>query len=156
MKTNNERLSAQMEDDFVVFLIGMRINRIWKFWKWLPIFVAMPGMLKELASNPGSGFLSGDAWFGRTIILVQYWKSTDDLIRYAHDKDSKHLPAWRRFNRAIGKSGDVGIFHETYPIAKEGFEVIYANMPAFGLGRAGTLVAAEGKMQGAKSRLAAS
>jgi hypothetical protein len=31
------RMTAQIKDDFVVFLIGMRINRPLKVWKWLPV-----------------------------------------------------------------------------------------------------------------------
>ena len=52
-----ERMTAQIEGDFVVFLIGMRINKPWKVHKWLPVFMAMPRMLKELAANPQSGCL---------------------------------------------------------------------------------------------------
>ena len=43
-----QRMSAQIEGDFVVFLIGMRINKPWKLHKWFPVFLAMPKMLKEL------------------------------------------------------------------------------------------------------------
>ena len=51
------RMAAQIDGDFVVFLIGMRINKPWKLHKWLPVFLAMPRMLKELKSRPESGFL---------------------------------------------------------------------------------------------------
>jgi hypothetical protein len=34
------RMSAEMEGEFVVFLIGMRINKPWKVHKWLPAFLA--------------------------------------------------------------------------------------------------------------------
>ena len=47
-KIINERMAAQIEGDFVVFLIGMRINKFWKITKWLPPFLAMPRMIKEL------------------------------------------------------------------------------------------------------------
>jgi hypothetical protein len=30
-----KRVAAEIEGDFVVFLIGMRINKFWKPWKWL-------------------------------------------------------------------------------------------------------------------------
>ena len=40
-----ERMTAEIEGDFVVFLIGMRINKPWKIHKWLPVFLAMPKML---------------------------------------------------------------------------------------------------------------
>ena len=43
-----KRVTAQIEGDFVVFLIGMRINKPWKVHKWLPVFRAMPMMISEL------------------------------------------------------------------------------------------------------------
>ena len=55
-----ERVTAAIEGDFVVFVIGMRINRFWKPHKWLPVFLAMPRMLKELAQRPDSGFLGSN------------------------------------------------------------------------------------------------
>jgi hypothetical protein len=51
------RMSAEVDGDFVVFVIGMRINKLWKVHKWLPVFLAMPRMLKELEKQPESGFL---------------------------------------------------------------------------------------------------
>jgi hypothetical protein len=33
---------------------------------------------------------------------VQYWRSMDHLVAYARNKEAKHLPAWRAFNKAIG------------------------------------------------------
>src|SRR5207342_1870402 len=47
------RMTAEVAGDFVVFLIGMRINKPWKVHKWLPVFLAMPRMLKELAAYSG-------------------------------------------------------------------------------------------------------
>ena len=46
-----ERVCAQIDGDFVVFIIGMRINKIWKVHKWLPVFFGMPRMLKELTET---------------------------------------------------------------------------------------------------------
>ena len=56
-KVIGKRMAAEMEGEFVVFLIGMRINKPWKLHKWLPVFLAMPKMLKELEAHPESGFL---------------------------------------------------------------------------------------------------
>ena len=38
---NPQRMTVEIDSDFVVFLIGMRINRPWKVHKWLPVFLAM-------------------------------------------------------------------------------------------------------------------
>jgi len=47
-----ERMAAEIEGDFVVFIIGMRINKPWKVHKWMPVLLAMPRMLKELKKQP--------------------------------------------------------------------------------------------------------
>jgi hypothetical protein len=148
-----QRLTASIEGSFVVFLIGMRINKPWKIHKWLPVARAMPRMLAELAARPESGMLGGEMWFGRTTIMVQYWRSVEQLMAYAKDKEAAHLPAWREFNRSVGTNGDVGIWHETYPVTAGAHESIYVNMPAFGLGKAGSLQPASGMRQSAEDRL---
>jgi Monooxygenase af470-like len=63
------------------------------------------------------------------------------------------LPAWARFRRNIGDSGDVGIWHETYLISEGQYENIYHNMPPFGLGRVGQLVEATGHRESALKRI---
>ncbi|MEO8187172.1 MAG: DUF4188 domain-containing protein [Burkholderiaceae bacterium] len=147
------RFTAKVEGDFVVFLIGMRINNPLKIHRWLPVAMSMPRMLKELHARRELGFLHAEAWFGRTIIFLQYWRSMEQLLAYATNKDAEHLPAWKAFNRSVGSNGSVGIWHETYAVSAGGYETIYVNMPSFGLGNAGDLHAAEGRRQSARSRL---
>jgi len=106
----NQKMTAQIDGEFVVFLIGMRINQFWKVHKWLPVVRAMGRMLPELYRQPSLGLLHHEMWFGRTLILVQYWRSMDQLMDYVY-------------------------------------------MPAFGMGKAGTLVPAKGGLQSAKGRL---
>lgn len=50
-----ERVTADVEGELVVFLIGMRINRLWKIHKWLPVALAMPRMIRELSADPELG-----------------------------------------------------------------------------------------------------
>ena len=66
-----DRMTAKMEGDFVVFLIGMRINKPLMLHKLIPVLGAMPKMLKELYTKPELGFIHHEMWFSRTIILVQ-------------------------------------------------------------------------------------
>jgi len=47
----------------------------------------------------------------------------------------------------------VGIWHETYKAGPGTYENVYANMPAFGLGKAGVLVQAKGRLKSAADRL---
>jgi hypothetical protein len=150
---HRERVTATLEGDFVVFLIGMRINKPWMVHKWLPVARAMPRMLKELHRRPELGFIHGEIWFARNLMMLQYWRSMDQLLAYAKNKDAEHLPAWRSFNRAVGTDGSVGIWHETYAAAAGSYENVYVNMPLFGLGKAGKIQPAAGSRQSAAGRL---
>jgi Domain of unknown function (DUF4188) len=134
------RWTARMEDDFVVFLIGMRVNRVTALRRWLPVFTAMPRMLRHLERDPASGLLAYHLALAgpRSPIVVQYWRSFEDLERFARDRDAPHLRAWRDFNRLVGyDDADVGIWHETYRVTAGGYEAIYGNMPRIGLAGAG-------------------
>jgi hypothetical protein len=150
-----ERLAAGFEGSFVVFLNGMRVNRPLKVHQWLPVATAMPRMVKELYRQPELGFVHAEMWFARTTIMVQYWRSMEQLLAYAKDKNAEHLPAWRAFNKRIGTDGSVGIWHETYAVSPGTYENIYVNMPPFGLGRAGSTQVASGGRQSAAGRMAA-
>ncbi len=149
------RRTARLEGEFVVFLIGMRVNRWWKVRTWLGVAMAMPRMLRELAEHPELGFLGAESWFGRTTVMVSYWRSMEALHAYARSKTNAHLPAWRAFNKAVGTNGDVGIWHETYRSRVGDYESVYVNMPEFGLLRAGTAHEAEGGYATATGRLVA-
>jgi len=150
-----ERVAAKVDAEaFVVFLIGMRVNRPWKVHRWLPVVLAMGRMIRELSAAPDMGLKHVESWFGRTSIMVQYWSSFDALEAYATSKSAEHVPAWREFNSRIGSSGDVGIWHETYVVRPGSFECVYNNMPRFGLSRAFETVAAVGAYGRAPTRLA--
>ena len=149
-----ERVCAEAEGGVVLFLIGMRLNKPWKVWKWLPVFAAMPRMLKELAARPELGLLSARGHFGlRNFMVLQYWRSAEHLRAYAHAANQTHLPAWQAFNRAVGTGGDVGIWHETYVVPAGHLESVYVNMPRYGLGLAGALFPAKGERASASKRL---
>jgi hypothetical protein len=148
---HRQKMMAEIDGEFVVFLIGMRINRPWKVHKWWPVFWAMPRMLKELRAHPESGFLGHT--FGWPVI-VQYWRSFDHLEAYARSKDGAHWPAWVDFVQRIRHgSGDVGIWHETYRVAPGQYEAVYSGMPAVGLGKVGRLTPATGPRDGARGRM---
>jgi Domain of unknown function (DUF4188) len=150
----NGRFTARMDGPFVVFLIGMRINRPLAIRKWLPTARAMGPMLRELYTHPEKGFLGGEFFFyGWGPALVQYWRSFEDLEKFARDLDDPHMPAWQRFNREARSSGAVGIWHETYLVEQGAYEAIYANMPEFGLAKATEHVPAIGGRETARRRL---
>jgi hypothetical protein len=155
-KVRPGRCTAEIDGDFCVFLIGMRFNKLWKVHKWSPVLVAMPRMLRELTDHPDKGMLGARTLVGgRTITVVQYWRSFEHLERFARNADDPHLAAWRRFNAAVGASGDVGIFHETYRVPAGNFECLYGNMPVMGLAAAGRHVPVGARSETARQRITA-
>lgn len=150
---NKEKMTVEVDGEFVVFLIGMRVNNWWKIHRWLPVSMAMTTMIKELQSNPELGFMGYESWFGRTTLMVQYWKSIDHLLEYSQNKNTRHTSAWLNFNDKIRKSGDVGLWHETYISKKGNYECVYTNMPRFGLAKAANTIPAKGEYHSARGRL---
>ena len=146
-----QRLCAEIEGEFVVFLIGMRVNQPWKVAAWWPVFCAMPQMLTELQRQPDLGVLAAQ-FHGLT--QVQYWRSVEHLNAYARSRDHVHLPAWQAFNRRARQAeGAVGIWHETYVVQPGQYETMYVALPPTGLGRTGNLIPATGHRQSAVGRL---
>lgn len=153
-KIFNGRYTAKTDEPFVVFLIGMRINKPLRIDKWLPVAKAMGPMLQNLFTNPEKGFLHGEFfWNFSGPVLIQYWRSFEDLENFARNPSEPHLEAWKKFNRAVGADGSVGIWHETYLVDPDNYESVYGNMPAFGLGAAMEHVQAVGRRQTARRRL---
>jgi hypothetical protein len=134
------RWTAEIDGDFVVFLIGARGNSKLQAVK---VFADLGGrrsmhhMLRYLTQHPEKGLL-GHQTAGFTVI--QYWRSFDHLEAFAKDKDDPHLEAWRGYWRRVGQSTGAGIWHETYLVRAGEYEAIYGNMPPHGLGKASTLV----------------
>nr|WP_279387863.1 DUF4188 domain-containing protein [Streptacidiphilus pinicola] len=131
---------ADSEEPVAVFLIGMRVNRWRAVRQWLPVFRAMPRMLKELAADPESGLLSYRLLLGpgpRQVAAVQYWRRAGDVRAFAAANDREHRPAeaafWRRYKAGRGA---VGIWHELLSVRAGAYEAVYADMPPIGLGAA--------------------
>jgi hypothetical protein len=151
------RYAAHTDDPFVVFLIGISINRRFAIRRWLPHLRAMFPMVRELSSQQDKGMIGSRFFISPrpilTFIVVQYWRSFEALEKFARNTDDLHLPAWRHFNQQIGKSKDVGVFHETYLIQPRQYEAVYVNMPRFGLARAVEHIPAVGQYLTARRRL---
>ena len=148
------RYTAQTGEPFVVFLIGMRINNFFALRRWTSVAKAMPPMIAELKRHPELGLLHVEtALYWRGVVNIQYWRSFEQLHAFAHMRTGPHLPAWAEFNRRIGGDGSVGIWHETYMVARGQYECIYANMPRFGFGRAVDHVPVTGRLDGARNRI---
>lgn len=147
------RWTADIEGDFVVFLIGARPDKL-HLLRSLGDLGGRHGMkhlLNHLMERPEKGLLGYEMGL-KTI--VQYWRSFDHLEAFAKDRNDPHLDAWRRYWQRVGKSGRTGIWHETFLVRAGEYEAIYGNMPPYGLGRAGALVPLSGST-GARARLKA-
>ena len=134
------RWTAEIEGDFVVFIIGARVNSRWQLFRAIADLGGRRGMLhmlKYLSQHPEKGFL-GYQTLG--LANVQYWRSFADLEAFAKDKDDPHLDAWRKYWKRVGSSDRTGIWHETFLVRDGEYEAVYGNMPPRGLGKASRLV----------------
>ncbi|QGN31544.1 DUF4188 domain-containing protein [Microlunatus sp. Gsoil 973] len=152
---NTGRMTHQYEigkdGDLVVFLIGMTVNAWWRPDRWLPVFAAMPKMIRELSEDKESGLLGYRFVFHpRGPWLVQYWSSLDKLYAYAGAPG--HRPAWAAYNRRSRKAaGAVGVWHETFEVSRA--ESIYVSTPLQGLARATALRPVTGRSNSARQRI---
>jgi len=133
------RMTAEVDGDFVVFLIGARFNlfRLLQSIRDLGGRRGMKHMLDYLVAHPDKGLLGYQMGLPT---IVQYWRSFEHLEAFAKDTSDPHLAAWRNYWRRVGKSSRTGIWHETYLVRAGEYEAVYGNMPPFGLGKAGRLV----------------
>jgi hypothetical protein len=132
------RRTVAPDRPLAVFLIGLRVNRWHRPDAWGPALAAMGPMLAELYRDPASGFLGHRTTLAtRGPLLVQYWRSADDVMRYARAQDLGHRPAWQAFYaRARRAPGAVGIWHELYDVSGGASHATYVDMPSLGLDRA--------------------
>ncbi|HJQ88528.1 MAG TPA: DUF4188 domain-containing protein [Propionibacteriaceae bacterium] len=152
MNATSRRVTAAVDAEFVVLLIGMRVNSLRHIRRTWRLFGAMSRMLRELAKDPSTGYLGGESWLGNPTIMVQYWQSFEHLEGYARNHGREHRPAWAAFNQALRHGGQLGVWHEAYRVRPGDFETVYNNMPPFGLARATRAVVATGRRETAAGR----
>jgi hypothetical protein len=148
------RWTAEIEGDFVVFLIGARLqkSRPIRSLRDLGGMRSMPYMLKYLSERPESGLLGYQLL--SPMVNVQYWRSFEHLERFARDEDDPHLAAWRTYWKRVGTDTRSGIWHETYLVRAGEYEAVYGNMPPYGLAKATSMVkvGAESRARGRLKR----
>jgi hypothetical protein len=149
------RITHDHDGNVVVFLIGMRINRLRAVRAWWPVIQAMPRMLRELDADPSLGLLGyRQCVSGRGTLAVQYWRDLDSLLGYAQATNHAHRPAWAAFNRSVrDAAGAVGIWHETFVVPAGGHESLYVGMPSVGLPAVYGPVPVSTKRDAARERL---
>ena len=138
-KVAGRRMTAEIEGDFVVFLIGARFDKLHLARSLADLGGrrGMKHMLDYLMAHPDKGLLAYEMGLPT---IVQYWRSFEHLEAFAKDTDDPHLDAWRNYWRRVGKSDRTGIWHETFLVKAGQYEAVYGNMPPHGLGKAGRLV----------------
>jgi hypothetical protein len=136
-KIHDGRFSAEIDGDFVVLLIGARLNTPWLALQSLADLGGrrrgMVSMLKELSSHPEKGLLGYRVGFS---LSVQYWRSFEHLEAFARDPGDLHRPTWLEWYRR-DPHGRTGIWHETYLVRAGEYEAIYSDVPEAGLAVAG-------------------
>jgi hypothetical protein len=131
------RYGAEIDGDFVVFLIGARLNSP----RHLLASVGdlggrrrgMQAMLAELMAHPEKGLLGYRMGFP---VIVQYWRSFEQLEAFARDPGDLHRPTWVEWFRRDPR-GRTGIWHETFLVRAGEYEAIYDSVPEAGLAAAG-------------------
>jgi len=138
-QTAGRRMMAEIDGDFVVFLIGASPSKLRLVRSLIDLGGrrGMKHMLDYLVARPEKGLLGYQMGLP---VIVQYWRSFDHLEAFARDSADPHLAAWRNYWRRVGTSSRTGIWHETYLVRAGEYEAVYGNMPPFGLGKAGRLV----------------
>lgn len=135
------RYTANYPDGFVLLLIGLRINKLWRVNEWAPVMRAAFAMTDEALKLPDTPLLNSNTVWSvsdpRVFFFVQHWRSFEELMVWANNKDLKHKPAQKAFFKRTAYNGNVGVWHEAYKVGKGQFEAIYANMPEFSLAAAG-------------------
>jgi hypothetical protein len=153
-----ERVHAAVDGEVVIFVVGMRFNRLRAVRDWLPVVRAGARMRREQDAGGVPGLLGVRTLVGwRELAFLQYWASVGELNAYAHDRERAHRPAWAAFDERVADSDAVGIYHETYVTRPGDYETVYRGMPPHGLGAtdAARLVPATGRRADAAGRMAA-
>ena len=146
---------ADIEGEFLVFVVELRIYQWWRFWKWYPVVTAMGRMLTELMKKPEFGLLNFEYWFAfRRQLFLMYWRSYEHMHDWVLNKDATHIPGWKSLNQLMKESPNVlGFWRESYVVHPCQYEAFYRNVPTVGLGRAGSLVPLQGRATTAAARL---
>jgi len=146
------RFAAEIDGDFVVFLIGARLNKPWLALRSFADLggrrAGMRAMLDDLTAHPEKGLLG---YRMGVSTIVQYWRSFEHLEAFARDPGDLHRPTWLEWFRRDPK-GRTGIWHETYLVRAGDYEAIYDSVPEAGLAAAGRVVPLTGSSS-SRSRL---
>ena len=149
------RFTAEAEEPFVILRLGLRVNRLLLFWKWIPTLASTLPALHRLLRAPAPGLLGGFflLYWSAGAGIVQYWRSLDDLEECVKSEHSLYEVLWQRYHASPGNDGCVGIWYEVFHIEAKSYEAVYANTTIMGLAAATKHVPATGRRETARRRL---
>lgn len=120
----------------VVFLLGFKINHPGGI---LAPYIKEIGdynnaFWEELAANaPDSGYYGSTGFTSRDergavqLLMLSYWRSTEDLHKFAYDKHHREVwDKWNKWNKE-GKVDHLGINHEVFECDRHKWEGVYLN-----------------------------
>ncbi|WP_198665704.1 monooxygenase family protein [Haloprofundus halophilus] len=137
-----ERMAAEMDDGVVIYINGIRLNKLSALPHWLLANWKVARMFKELEADPKSGFLGYTPIFLglRKGAAMQYWRSLEDLQRFATEQNGPHVSAWKWYNEKVDPDGGLGFWAELYVVDGDSFETFFRNVPPIGIGKYAKMV----------------
>ena len=132
---------GDIEGDIVVYISGMRLNKLRAIPQWIAAGRTLAKMFDRLEADPDSGFLGYQpAFMGiRTGAAIRYWRSLEDLKRFVRDQNDLHVPTWKWYNETVDIDGGVRFWAELYVVESGRYETFYRNIDPTGLGAVGGL-----------------
>jgi hypothetical protein len=111
-----------------------------------PIPLPLHEILTDLDTVLGqTGFIRKDANGANENIFISYWRSLDDVHRFAHGPT--HREAWRWWDATLMEHNHIGFMHEVFEADRGMWESVYINFQPTLLG-ATTFLKRDGKMVG--------
>jgi heme-degrading monooxygenase HmoA len=151
----NGNFAGPGKEKVAILLLGAKSNH--PLGIFAPDFSYMGGLLrkmtKELENDPtqDSGFL-GQTSVQRTdangaieFILISYWRTIEDVHKYAHGPT--HREAWKWWESTLKHHDYIGFMHEVYEADKGMWEGVYINFQPTLLGRT-TYLKKDGELVG--------
>ncbi len=142
------RVSAQVPDTdgqfhadasaekVVIFLLGAKSNHPLglfapNFKKIGDYLASMVAQLDQSSDDCCQGFLGGSSWTSQDkngateFLLISYWRSVDDVHRYA--TGPLHREAWDWWQATVKQNDHIGINHEIFEADAHHWESVYLN-----------------------------
>ncbi|MBR7744522.1 DUF4188 domain-containing protein [Phycicoccus sp. BSK3Z-2] len=159
-----DRVTHAYDGPLALFLIGLRVHKPWHVRTVRAAGAPMGRMIAELERNRVAaargeaedlGYLGSRTTLGLSgVTMIQWWRSTEQIYAYANAVQREHRPAWLAFYRAAADDPDaVTLWHETYDLADQGVESLYAGPRPFGLADLAGVVPARRRGETARERL---